>query len=198
MVQQCQQCAKEAHYRKEPMMKPDLSDYPWQTIGTDLFELKGHQYLLTVDYFSRYPEIAKLTPMSSVVISKLKDVFSQHSIPEIVRSDNGPQFSAQELAEFANTYGFRHVTISPKYPQSNGQVERMVQTMKNLLKNTEDPHLAVLSYRAMQHPWCKLSPAELSMGQHIHTMVPVTDNHLIPTWSYLPRFQKINSQFKAK
>ena len=133
-------------------MKPDLSDYPWQTIGTDLFELKGHQYLLTVDDFSRYPEIAKLTTMSSVVISKLKNVFSQHRIPEIVRSDNGPQFSAQEFAEFPNTYGFRHVTISPKYTQSNGQVERMVQTMKNLLKNTEDPHLAVLSYRATPHP----------------------------------------------
>ena len=42
MVQQCQQCTKEAHYRKEPMIKPDLPDYPWQIIGTDLFELKGH------------------------------------------------------------------------------------------------------------------------------------------------------------
>ena len=194
MVQRCQQCAKEAHYRKEPMIKSELPDYPWQIIGTDLFELKGHQYLLTVDYLSRYPEIAKLTTTtSSAVISKLKDVFSRHGIPEIVRSDNGPQFSAQEFAEFANTYGFRHVTSSPKYPQSNGQIERIVQTMKNLLKNSEDPHLAVLSYRATPHPWCKLSPAELSMGRQIRTMVPVTDDHLIPTWSYLPRFQKINS-----
>ena len=36
------------------------------------------------------------------------------------------------------------------------------------------------------------------MGWHIRIMVPVTDDHLIPTWSYLPRFQKINSQFKEK
>ena len=55
MVQQCQQCAKEAYYRREPMIKPDLPDYPWQIIRTDLFELKGHQYLLIVDYFSHYP-----------------------------------------------------------------------------------------------------------------------------------------------
>ena len=152
-----------------------------------------------MEYFSRYPEIANLTTtMSSVVISKLNDVLSQHEIPEIVRSDNGLQFSAQEFAEFANTYGFRYVTSSPKYPQSNGQIERVVQTMKNLLKNTEDRHLAVLSYHATPHPWCKLSPAELSMGQHIRTMVPVTDDHLLPNWLYHPRYQKINSQFKEK
>ena len=83
-----------------------------------MFELKGHQYLLTVDYFSRYPEVARLTKTtSSFVISKLKDVFARHGIPEIVRSDNGMQFSAQEFAEFANTYGFEHVTSSLKYPQ---------------------------------------------------------------------------------
>ena len=121
------------------MIKSELPDYPWQIIGTDLFEMKGHQYLLTVDYLSRYPQIAKLTTTCNVAISKLKDVFSQHGIPEIVKSDNGPQFSAQEFAEFANTYGFTHVTSSPKYPQSNGQIERMVQTKKNLLKNSEDP-----------------------------------------------------------
>ena len=61
----------------------------------------------------------------------------------------------------------------------------MVQSIKNLLKNAEDPHLAVLSYRATPHPWCKLSPTELSMGQHIRTLVPVTDKHLILTWSYI-------------
>ena len=47
--------------------------------------------------------------MSSVVISNLKDVFTQH-----VTSDNGLQFSAQEFAEFANVYGFRYVTSIPK------------------------------------------------------------------------------------
>ena len=57
------------------MIKPDLPDYPFQIIGTDLFELKGHQYLLIVDYFSHCPELAKLTTTtSSVVINKLKEV----------------------------------------------------------------------------------------------------------------------------
>ena len=29
MVQQCSECAKEAHYRREPVIKSDLPDYPW-------------------------------------------------------------------------------------------------------------------------------------------------------------------------
>ena len=49
------------------MISP-LPDYPWQVIGTDLFELKGVTYLLVVDYFSRYPEIAKLTSTTSLAM----------------------------------------------------------------------------------------------------------------------------------
>jgi hypothetical protein len=63
-------------------------------IGTDLFELKGVTYLLVVDYFSRYPEIAKFTSTTSLaVINVLKSIFARHGIPEVIRSDNGPQYT---------------------------------------------------------------------------------------------------------
>ena len=108
------------------------------------------------------------------------------------------KFVLKNLLSLPILMGLDMWQVVQSIPQRNGQIERMVQTTKNLLKNAEDLHLAVLSYRATPHPWCKLSPAELSMGRQIRTMVPVTDDHLIPTWSYLPRFQKINSQFKDK
>ena len=102
IVRQCPTCAREAQRRREPLIKSTLPDYPWQIIGTDLFELEGTKYLLTVDYFSRYPEVTKLTTTTSAaVISHLKNVFSHHGIPEVVRSDNGPQFSALEFTQFA-------------------------------------------------------------------------------------------------
>lgn len=53
MIQQSPTCAKEATPRKEPLMVSPLPDYPWQVIGTDLFEFNGETYLLVVDYFSR-------------------------------------------------------------------------------------------------------------------------------------------------
>jgi hypothetical protein len=37
-------------------------------------------------------------------------VFAQHGIPEILRSDNGPQYASKEFADFAKSYmyGFEH------------------------------------------------------------------------------------------
>ena len=74
----------------------------------------------------------------------------------------------------------------------------MVQTVKRILKKSEDPHLAILSYRATPMPWCGLSPSELSMGRKIRTTVPQTTEHLIPKWPYLPHFLKANTSFKGK
>lgn len=192
-------CAQEAQQRKEPLIKSALPDYPWQIVGTDLFELKGLHYLLIVDYFSRYPEVTKLSSTTSAtIISVLKSVFSRHGIPEVVRSDNGPQYSSKEFSDFAAEYGFCHVTSSPKYPQSNGQAERTVQTVKHLLKQSKDPYKAMLSYCSTPLPWCHRSPAELCMGRPIRTWVPVADSKLIPQWSYLLDFKTSDAVYKEK
>lgn len=196
-VQDCRTCASEARPRKEPLMPTPLPDYPWQMVGTDLFELKKHHYLVVVDYFSRYPEVLQLNSTTSIsVIAHLKSIFARHGIPEIVRSDNGPQYASREFADFAETYGFQHITSSPRFPQSNGQAERMVQTVKQLLRNSDDPHLALLTYRATPMPWCERSPSELLFGRRIRTTLPLTQTSLTPNWNYLPQFKKDNQQFK--
>ena len=111
------------------MIAAQLPTYPWQKIGSDLFELNGTTYMLVVDYFSRYIEVVKVTVTSSMgIIEKLKPMFSRQGIPEVLVSDNGPQYSSHEMKEFAQIYGFTHITSSPRYPQSNGQAERAVQT----------------------------------------------------------------------
>ncbi len=63
----------------------------------------------------------------------------------MLRSDNGPQLVS---SLFAEEYGFKHITSSPRYPQSNGQAECAVQTVKKMLKKFSDPCLALLNYRA--------------------------------------------------
>ena len=139
-VQQCSVCCHENRPSKQPLLCTPLPDYPWQVVGTDLFELKGMQYLLVIDYFSRYPEVIKMSSTTSKsTIAALKSVFSRHGIPEVVRSDNGPQYNSQEFTSFTEVYNFRHVTSSPLYPQSNGQAERSVQTVKKILRQSTLP-----------------------------------------------------------
>ena len=61
MIQNCPTCARNARPRKAPLLTTLLPEYPWQVVGTDLFEKDGAHFLLTVDYFSRYPEVTRLT-----------------------------------------------------------------------------------------------------------------------------------------
>ncbi len=77
-------------------------------------------------------ETAKLT--TATVISHMKSNFARYGIPDTVVSDNGPQYSAADFSKFAKQYGFTHVMSSPKYPQANGEAERAVRTVKELLK----------------------------------------------------------------
>ena len=116
----------------------------------------------------------------------------------MVMSDNGPQFSSQEFAEFATRYHFKHITSSPLYPTSNGQAERSVQTVKHLLRNAEDPFLALLAYRATPMPWCGKSPAELLMARSLRSTVPQRNDQLVPSWPYLQDFRACNTQRKAR
>ena len=198
-VENCRECAQEARLRKEPLIPTPLPDYPWQTVAADLFELKGAQYLLVVDYFSRYPEVYKLASTTSdAIIKPLKSIFARHGVPEVLRSDNGPQFASREFQEFAKRYGFQHNTSSPHYPQSNGQVERMVRTIKGMLKKTKDLQTVLLSYRSTPMPWCERSPAELCMGRRVRTGVPQANSQLVPTWTYLPKFRKDSTRFKRQ
>lgn len=64
-VKDCRECAEFARPQCEPMISTTLPDYPWQKVGADLFQIKTDQYILVVDYFSRYPEVMKLSSATS-------------------------------------------------------------------------------------------------------------------------------------
>ena len=92
-------------------------------VGSDLFHHKGQWFLLVVDYYSRFVEaVGMKTTDSNEVIEALKSIFARFGIPEMLVSDNGPQYAATQFKSFSEKYGFVHVTSSPKYPQSMEQL----------------------------------------------------------------------------
>jgi len=96
----------------------------------------------------------------------IKSIFVRHGIPQEVVSDNGPQYSSIEFKQFADEYGFWHTKSSPKFPQSNREAERAVQTIKNLLKKADDPYMAIMTYHTT--PLSNgYSPAELLINRHL-------------------------------
>ena len=192
LVENCDVCKKEKGNHSEPMMQSATPDRPWQVLGSDLFDWKGHKYLLLVDYLSRYPEIAKLdSEDSESVIQHMKSIFGRHGIPEVVRTDNGPQYASEAFHDFAQ------LTSSPRYPQSNGEAERMVQTVKGLLQKAEDPYAALLAYRAS--PLSNgFSPAEILMGRKLRTKVPTNAANLVPREVPLSQLRNTDEEIRKK
>lgn len=83
------------------MISSVVPDRPWQVIGTDICYVKKRPYLIVVDYFSKFIQVNYLASLaSSETIRALKSMFARHGIPEVVRSDNGPQYDSAVFAKF--------------------------------------------------------------------------------------------------
>lgn len=64
-VSKCKICCKFQGPKLEPMCPSELPINPWQKVGTDLCVWNQLNYLLVIDYYSRYIEIAKLVSTTS-------------------------------------------------------------------------------------------------------------------------------------
>ena len=185
LVESCNICMERRNsVQKEPMISHPIPERPWQVIATDLFMWNNTDYIVAVDYYSRYFEVEKITSLTSnTVIKKLKAMFARFGAPQTLISDNGPCYSSQEFKDFARAWDFEHVTSSPLYPQSNGLAERTVQTAKALMDKAHaqrtDPYLSLLEYRNTPVDGLK-SPAQLLMSRRLRSILPTTDKQLEP------------------
>ena len=129
----------------ETIILHEIPEVPWTKVATDVLHIRGESYVIVVDYTSKFFDIQKIDDCeSSTVISHLKSTFSKFGIPYIVMSDNGPEYSVLSFKNFSRRWDFKHDTSSPNFPQSNGFVERMIQTVKRTIKKAidakEDPY----------------------------------------------------------
>ena len=54
--------------------------------------------------------------------------------PKEIVIDNGSQFVSQEFTQFLKVLGVKHTPVTTYHPQSNGEAERMVRTIKENIK----------------------------------------------------------------
>ena len=118
MIRHCETCMEfRPQQRKEPLQPTELPQGLWDKVAIELFELENVQYLLSVDYYSRFPDIRTLfSTRAEHSHFSFERYFSCHGIPCVVISDNGPQFACHQFHGFAEQYGFHHVTSSPRHP----------------------------------------------------------------------------------
>jgi len=91
-------------------------------------------------------------------------------------TDNGTQYTGQAFQQFVDDWDIKHVTSSPRFPQSNGFIERHVRTIKAIvtkcIADKEDLQRALMNVRATPISTDLPSPAEMLLGKPISTMLP--------------------------
>ncbi|XP_012942709.1 uncharacterized protein K02A2.6-like [Aplysia californica] len=161
VVSRCDHCQRKRPAQpSEPLTPTALPERPFQMVGADLCNYKGHNYLVLVDYFSRYLEVAYMPDTTSeTVVYKLKNVFARFGIPELLVTDNGPQFVSDR---------FHKATV--------GRREQSGKAKKAL--SQDDPFLALLIYRSTPVSPTGASPAELALGRRLRTPLPTLPSNL--------------------
>lgn len=180
-VRSCEGCCLSGKNAKavEPGVEArSIPNGPFETIHIDFAGpsnlFAGSYCFVVVDGFSKWPEVFACNgPTSKNAIKFLRDIFARLGVPMKLVSDNGTAFTSSEFYRFAKEFGLEHETTSPYHQSSNGQVERLIGTLKNSLKSGASVEEFLASYRSIRHPATGRRPDELCIGRKIRTKLDV-------------------------
>ena len=82
------------------MTSTELPERPSKAVAVDYMGPvpSGENILAVVDYYSRYYETDVVRTVTSQQTNKsLEAIFARHGLPEVLTSDNGPNFVSEEF-----------------------------------------------------------------------------------------------------
>lgn len=135
--------------------------------------------LVITEYLSKYPWAVPIKSKSAEEIAeKLLDYVATFGPPEELLSDQGKEFLNEVVDAFTKQVGIQRRITSAYHPRTNGQVERLNQTIVDMLRKLgeSDRHnwhkwlpFALLSYRSKVHTCTKFTPFELMFGRKMNS-----------------------------
>ena len=132
------QASNPKHTHRESIRTTPLPAAPWTEISVDFaVPFPSGEYLLVViDDYSRFPEVEILPSLSAnVVIPALQYDLRQARISHHCQNRQWP-FQWQDFKDFATQSSFRHRSITPLWPEANGEAEHFVRTLKRYILAT--------------------------------------------------------------
>ena len=131
VVCQCETCTWfQSQNAAVPLTPTPTPSHPWQMCATDIFMLEGVDHLVVGNFYLKMLFVWCLPPgqnNTNKVILLLKEMFSEHGIPKVLHSDNGPQYVSAQFTDFCLSWGITHETSSLHYPQSKWICQGMHQ-----------------------------------------------------------------------
>lgn len=122
-------------------LRPERRDQVWayDFVHSRTHDGRPFRLLTLVDEFTREClaiDVARRLA-SDDVLERLSWLFATRSVPDYLRSDNGPEFTAQVVRDWLERVGVATLFIEPGSPWENGYVESFNGKLRDELLNGE-------------------------------------------------------------
>ena len=145
-VARCQVCqqVKIEHQRPGGMLQPlPIPEWKWEDISMDfvtgLRTSRGHDAIwVIVDRLTktaRFLPIKETWPVSKLVEVFLNQIIRLHGVPKTIVSDRDGRFTSRFWQQVHEALGTRLHFTTAYHPQSDGQSERTIQTLEDMLRS---------------------------------------------------------------
>ena len=122
-------------------LRPEYKDHVWSYDFMIERTTNGRAFkiLNIIDEYTRecLGIMVKRRITSHEVIDKLFELFILRGIPEHIRSDNGPEFTAKAVGRWLNRIGVKTAYIEPGSPWENGYIESFNGKLRDELLHRE-------------------------------------------------------------
>ncbi len=122
-------------------LRPEHKDHVWSYdfVKSRTENGRAFRILTIIDEYTRecLAMLVGRRITSQDVIGQLFQIFVLRGIPEHIRSDNGPEFTAREIRRWLAKIGVKTLFIEPGSPWENGYIESFNGKLRDELLNLE-------------------------------------------------------------
>jgi transposase InsO family protein len=137
-------------------LRPEYKNHVWSYdfVSTRTYDCRAIRILTILDEYTRECLLMKVARniTSEDVLEDISDLFLLRGIPEHIRSDNGPEFTAKAVRNWLNSIGVRTLYIEPGSPWENGYIESFNGKLRDELLNGEI-FMTLLEARVLIESW---------------------------------------------
>jgi transposase InsO family protein len=122
-------------------LRPEHKDHVWSYdfVTARTADGRAFRMLTIIDEYTRecLAILVERSLTSEDVIDQLFNLFILRGIPEHIRSDNGPEFTAKLIRKWLERLGVKTLFIEPGSPWENGYIESFNGKLRDELLNRE-------------------------------------------------------------